>query len=161
MQPLLVMPISKYYLQTWKGLYQIWPRGLLVIILGMPIINFLPDSLGWFWHIWGMLNRCQTPIFSPFYAKKCFFFWKMMVMKNRPSTPLKWKWWSCEVMSLAFRWLPMTIFFPIVMKRMVMWSHELGISVTSHDHHFHFNGVLGQFFMTIIFKKNTFRHKKG
>ena len=57
-------------------------------------------------------------------------------MKNRHSTPLKWKWWSCEVMSLAFRWLHMTIFFPIVTKMMVMWSHELSISVTSHDYHF-------------------------
>ena len=75
-------------------------------------------------------------IFSPFYAEKWVFFWKMMVIKNRPSTPLKWKWWSCEVMSLAFRWVHMTIFFPIVTKMMVMWSHELGILVTSHDHHF-------------------------
>ena len=95
---------------AWKGLYQIWPRGLLWIILWIPIKNFLPDSLGWFWHIWGMLNRCRTPIFSHFYAKKCFFF-KNDGHEKSPQ-------------------------YTIEMKMMVMWSHEFGISVTSHDHLF-------------------------
>ena len=83
-------------------------------------MTFLTDALGWFWHIWGMLYRPQTPIFC---------------------SKLQGKGAICEnddhkkppVSFYDFLWSSLCIY----RKMMIIRSHEIGSLVTSYYHPYH------------------------
>ena len=79
-------------------------------------MTFLADALGWFWHIWGMLYRPQTPNFCSKLQGKGVI-WENDDHKKPP------------VSFYDFLWSSLCIY----RKMMIIRSHEIGNLVTSYD----------------------------
>ena len=79
-------------------------------------MTFLTDALGWFWHIWGMLYRPQTPNFCSKLQEN-----RAICENDDHKKPL--------VSFYDFLWSSLCIY----RKMMIIRSHEIGSLVTSYD----------------------------